>query len=406
MAGPGGASAREHLDALIRASRAAADPGLLAAAALADTPFVQDWAASEALRALGAPRDPREPSGRLTLFALGRDAPAMARGALGVFGDAVDEGVVAVPGSLPSDPFPGLPSSVAVFGARPEDAGAAVATLARALGPRDRALVLLSPEWGWAAARPPEGAGMDVLRTLDARAAGAGWSAAARAGLRDRLNGLACGGLAARIQPARLMGLRLGGDPPGTDPLGTAVPSGRDLEIRLRAAGLPLPPGIVAALRAPDAAHPGAGRSSSGAEGIQTIRTRGAGVAGALAEARARGLDCSVLTYGFRGDPTAAGRGLARVGRALADGLGGLTLPACALAVGRLDGEGGRFDALCRAAGAALGGSAHVAVDAWALASGEPDLHAVVVVEEEDRAPAGLRCSSDPGRDRWAPGPG
>lgn len=385
MAGPGGASAREHLDALIRASRAAADPGILAAGALVDTPFVQDWAASEALRTLGAPLDPRELSGRLALFALGRDARTMARGALGVFGDAVDEGVVALPDAPAAGDVGALPASVAVFGATPEAAGSAVAALARALGPRDRALVLLSPDWVWAAARPPEGVRAADLRALDARAEGAGWSPASRAELRDRLNGLACGGLAAVVHPARLLGLRLAGDHPETDPLGTSVPSGRELEIRLRASGVTLPEAIVAALRAPDTGHPGSGWSPPGPDGVRTIRTRGAGVAGALAEARARGLDCSVLTHAFRGDPAAAGRGLARVGMALVDGLGGLRLPACALAAGRLEGGHERFHALRRGAEAAWGGSTAVAVDAWPLASGEPDLHAVVAVEGDPR---------------------
>lgn len=372
-----------HLDALIRASRAVDDPGLRVATMLADDPILQTWAAPEALRALGAPRAPGERAGRLAVVTLGRSADALARGILAVFGDAVDEGVVAVPAGATPDAArsgPGLPAQITRFEARPSDAGRALVGLLGDLGPRDRIVVAVSPGTDAAAVAPVPGLARGDIDDVVGRAGAAGWPAPRTAALRSRLDRLRGGGLVALAAPASLLGIRLPGEPAASDPLGAAPPSGRSLEIELRVAGVAIPDPVVTALRRPDAAHPTWGVDAQTARDVRTLDHRPAGLGAALGEARARGLAVTVLTDRLQGSPDDAGRGLARVALAMADGVGGLDLPACALAAGSTSGAADRHGRLARAAAALLGGRPGVAVRSWTPAAGGPDLYAVVVL--------------------------
>jgi glycerate 2-kinase len=91
-------------------------------------------------------------------------------------------------------------------------------------------------------------------------------------------------------------------------------------------------------------------------------------VSSAAAEARRLGYAVQVLTHELRGEARAAGRGLARVGRAVRDGVGPVRPPACVLAAGETvvsvtgPGRGGRNQEVALGAALALEGAAGILV--------------------------------------------
>ena len=113
---------------------------------------------------------------------------------------------------------------------------------------------------------------------------------------------------------------------------------------------------------------------------FRVIETGGGGTAAALAEARVRGLDTTLLSTELTGDPSSLGRALAHVGRAIGAGLGGLVPPACAIASGRVRGGDQRHQEVVEAAAHMLGpDSSTVTVECWSPGPRAPDLFAVLV---------------------------
>lgn len=113
---------------------------------------------------------------------------------------------------------------------------------------------------------------------------------------------------------------------------------------------------------------------------FRVIETGGGGTAAALAEARVRGLDTTLLSSDLTGDPSSIGRALAHVGRAIEAGLGGLVPPACAIAAGRVRGGAQRHLEVIEAAAHMLGSDSNsVAVECWSPGPRAPDLFAVLV---------------------------
>jgi hypothetical protein len=112
---------------------------------------------------------------------------------------------------------------------------------------------------------------------------------------------------------------------------------------------------------------------------VRVIESGGVGRDAALAEARLRGLDATLLTDGLVGEPSSVGRALARVGLAVQAGLGGLVPPACALASGRVKGGERRHEAVVAAADEALGSAVAIVVECWWPGPRAPDLFAVLV---------------------------
>jgi glycerate-2-kinase len=113
---------------------------------------------------------------------------------------------------------------------------------------------------------------------------------------------------------------------------------------------------------------------------LRVIENGGDGRGAALAEARLRGLDATLLTDRLEGEATSVGRALARVGLAIRAGLGGLVPPACAIASGRVRGGERRHRDVVTAAAETLGPDAgEVAVECWSPGPRAPDLFAVLV---------------------------
>ncbi|MEK9501847.1 DUF4147 domain-containing protein [Gemmatimonadota bacterium DH-20] len=363
---------QEILAALVRASARGADPARRVAAALADDPELQQWAAAVA--------DGRR--GRLALLGLGGWADAMVRGALALFGPAVDEAIVALPertGGL--SPSPAVPrEGLFRFEADPLGAGRMLEGWSRTLTAADRVLVMLSPGDDHSAVLPLEPADVHSIAHLLEGSAGARLSTESRLGVRARLDRLRGGGLSALLGPATVVGIDWKGLAAEFGPLGEPGPSGRTVEIDLRRAGVPIPERVMRALRAEADAHPAERASPSGGRHLRLLDRGAESLDATLAEARALGLSATVLTDALTGDAVAAGRGMARVATAIADGLGGLRLPAVALASGRLDGGEDRHRRLMDSARAHLGEQSGL-VQAWSPLRDAPDLVAVVVPE-------------------------
>lgn len=112
---------------------------------------------------------------------------------------------------------------------------------------------------------------------------------------------------------------------------------------------------------------------------VRVVGERRRGIDAALAEARLRGLDTTRLSENLDGDAAALGRALARVGRAIEAGLGGLRPPACAIACGRVRGGPNRHGAVVAAADEELGAAGLISVECWSPGESAPDLFAVLV---------------------------
>ncbi len=377
------ADLRKHAAAIFEAALRAMDPAVRVAEALADDPMLADWAAHEALRSTGAPISPTEPAGRLVVVAVGKAAEGMTRGAVAVFGDALDEGVVVAPRD-PGSGRPGrsLPAGFSqIQGGHPFpdqgslEAGRVVRELVRDLGPADRLLVLLSGGASALMVDPVEGVSVDDLRVATRRLMDAGWPIGRLNGFRGRLDRLKAGGLAQLAAPARVLGLVLsdvaGGslEVVGSGPLSPAPLRYRELEIDLRREGLwgELPSSLCTVIHEGTAPHPAAPSESEPAPSRNrvTLRDVGGGAEALRAAgkaARARGFETQVLSDRLQGEARVAGRGLARVGAAIQDGIGGVSLPACGLVAGETtvrvvgSGRGGRNQEVALGAALALEG--------------------------------------------------
>jgi hydroxypyruvate reductase len=319
----------------------------------------------------------------------------MARGALSVLGDAVDEGVVLVPEPMPSRRPAWLPPQVALLAGGhplPTEAGVAaaeqIANLVAGARDDDRLLVLLGGGGSALLALPAEGLDLHALVTATDVLLRAGLPIAEVNLVRRHLERLKGGGLARLAGDAQVLGLVLS-DVPGDDPAvvasGPLSPDGtrpRDAEILLRRRGLwsDMPRSVRRRLEAdrrvtrpPEAPAPnGTGRrpAEPPRPGV-LLRLVGGGahaVDGAAGEARRRGYTVHVLTRSLQGEARAVGRGLARVGLAVRDGVGPVRPPACLLAAGettvhvRGEGSGGRNQEVALSAACALDGEDQVLV--------------------------------------------
>lgn len=406
---------------ILAAGLAGVDPTRAVAEAMTDDPVVAEWSHEIAGEPGWTADRPAAGTGsRTRLVAVGKAGLSMARGALHVLGDAVDEGLVLVPRG-PGSERPGwLPPQIGLrTGAHPlPDAGTvesarAVAELVSGAEEGDRLLVLLSGGGSSLLTLPAPGLTVDDVRDTSAILMAAGWSIEELNTVRPALEVLKAGGLARMARPARILGLLLSdvvGDDPAviaSGPLGPAHGRGRDAELLLRRRGRwdALPPAVQAHLRSlrgessrgsPGGASPGfsvpgipsPGVSSPGisAPGIPSpgvsspggwegasrepvLRIVGNGeraVDAAAARARSLGYRTHILTHSLTGEARRAGRGLARVGVAVRDGLAPPAPPACLLAAG---------ETTVRVTGAGKGGrNQEVALGAASFLEGRPGI--------------------------------
>lgn len=330
----------------------ALDPAGLVAHTLSDHMDVMGWSA-----ALAAEPVP----GRTVLIAVGKAALRMARGAVDVLGRRFDEGIVLVPGpDLPTRPD-WLPRHIRLrVGGHPvpdqkgEAAALEIAQLLSGLTAQDRLLTLISGGGSALLSLPVDGLTLQDLRAVTAVLLDSGLTIHEVNSVRRPLEVLKGGGMAALAAPAECLGLILSdvlGDDPAVVASGPLSPGGgtaRDAEILLRRAELwhLMPDGVRRWLQEHRGAQP---------DQVTNDRVRVSVIGGgqdaareAMSAARRRGYTPSLLSDGLTGEARRAGRGLARAGVAVRDGLASLPRPACLVATGETtvqvtgDGLGGR----------------------------------------------------------------
>ncbi len=350
-------AARELLVACYRAGVAAVDPEIAVAANLVPT------------------------AGRVVVFALGKAAAAMARGAARGMGRDRLEGIVVAdhidtvpPGlelMLGSHPVPSVASL---------RAGQALLELAVTLGAGDTAVVLVSGGGSALAEVPAAGISIgDITRTNEVLLR-SGADIAASNTVRRRLSRIKGGGLAAALAPARIITLVVSdvvGDDPAVIASGPTVATGDSASsagdvVASLGIGEQLPPAVLAAVAEPPRPLP---------VPEQTLRivARGAVAAhAAVAEAEQRGYPARVLDTRMTGDAGAmAGEALSRTGFGVSvfagettvtvtgDGVGGRNHEAALVAATLIDGRPDVWflaagtdgiDGITRAAGAVVDG--------------------------------------------------
>lgn len=329
------AAARRVLSACFRAGVAAVDPEAAVARSLAGI------------------------EGRVVVLALGKAAPAMARGAALGLGRPELEGLVV---SSHDDKIPaGLTLLVGghpVPDRRSLEAGTALLALADSLGPDDTALVLISGGGSALAAAPVPGVSLDDLAITNEALLRSGADIVATNIVRRRLSLLKGGGLAAASHPARVVTLAVSdvvGDMPEVIASGPSVAvadsdgdaRGVVEELGIAAA---LPRSVRAALRNP---KPPVLR----VEGEYRIIANAAEASHAAAAAgQSLGLPATVVDTRLTGDVgPAVGEALRRSGRGISvfagettvdvvgNGRGGRNQEAALIAATLLDGTRGTW---------------------------------------------------------------
>jgi len=259
--------------------------------------------------------------GRVVVLALGKAAPAMARGAAAALRRPNLEGLVV---SNHDEEIP--PGLTMVIGSHPvpdrrsHDAGVALLDLATTLGPDDTALVLISGGGSALAVAPVPGVSLADLAATNQLLLRSGADIVATNAVRRRLSLLKGGGLSAAAHPARIITLAISdvvGDLPEVIASGPTVAIDDDTDAAVRVVerlgiAADLPASVLAALRAPASAR----RIVHGDYRI---------IAGAAAAAHAAatageglGLPATVIDTRMTGDAGAvAGEVLRRSGRGL-----------------------------------------------------------------------------------------
>ncbi len=333
-------TARQTLDSCFRAGLAAVDP---------------ERAVRRSLRPI---------AGRVVVIALGKAAPAMARGAAAALQRDRLEGLVV--SNHVGDVPPGL---VHMLGAHPVpdgrslEAGVALLDLAQTLGEGDTALVLISGGGSALAVAPVAGVSLADLARTNETLLRCGADIVATNVVRRRLSRLKGGGLAAAINPASMITLAVSdvvGNRPEVIASGPTVAREEDHTAALRVVedlgiAADLPRSVLTALRT-EAPSPAAVSGS-----YQIIAGAGDAAHAAAAAGEQAGVPATVIDTRMTGDAgTMAGEALRRSGRGLSIFAGETTVDV----VG--DGSGGRNQEAALVAATLLDGT----TGTWFLAAG------------------------------------
>jgi glycerate 2-kinase len=258
-----------------------------------------------------------EVSGRLVVLALGKAAPAMARGAARALGRVELEGIAV------SNHRDDVPSGIELkLGSHPVpdqsslDSGLALLDLAESLGEDDMAIALISGGGSALAEVPVTGVSLADLAAVNQLLLLCGADIDQTNTVRRRLSRFKGGGLAAAVAPARLVTLLVSdviGDSPATIASGPTFPANDDpgaalavvQSLRLEDR---LPPSVMTVLQQSTDPEP------APAYGETKVVASGAVAAHAAASAAAeQGLRATVIDTRFAGDAAeAAGEALQR----------------------------------------------------------------------------------------------
>ena len=362
------------------------------------------YAALDAVNPEAAVAGNLEPiDGRVVVMALGKGAPAMARGAARALGRSELEGIVI---SNHEDVIPDgmtlMLGSHPVPDAKSLEAGEALLDCARSLSDGDTAVVLISGGGSALAEVPVSGVSITDIATTNDVLLRSGADIVATNTVRRRLSLLKGGGLAAAIAPARLITLVISdviGDVPAAVASGPTADPGDGPDAALQTVfDLGIVDDLPVTVR--EALEVDPTRPPLTAEGDLRIIAGGATAAhAAAAESIAHGMPATVIDTRLVGDVTAAvGEVLARSGSSMSvfagettvvvtgDGVGGRNHEAALLAATVID---GRSDIWFLAAGTdgidGLTAAAGTVVDGGTVARGRAaGLDAAMALDRND----------------------
>lgn len=320
---------------------------------------------------------------RIHLAAIGKAAPAMARGAVAALGDRLAGGIVIAP----ADHGVELPSTLSTYGgghpvpnAQGVEGARALRALAEGLGADEVLLCLISGGGSALMTLPPDGVSLAEVQATTRALLHAGATIGELNGVRKHLDQLKGGRLARAAIPARVVALVLSdvvGDRLDVIASGPVTPDPTTfadaLEVLERRGVWPQLPATVRGHiqrgvagqepESPDASEPCFSRVETHILG----NNRRAADA-ALAEAQQRGYRPLLLTTTLEGEAREAGAFLAAVAREVRTSGQPLTPPACVLVAGettvtvRGGGRGGRNQEVALGAAAGLEGLNQVLV--------------------------------------------
>ena len=263
-------------------------------------------------------------SGRVVVLALGKAAPAMARGAARALGQDELDGIAV---SNYSDDVP--PGIDLMLGSHPVPdqsslvSGLALLELAESLGEEDMAIALISGGGSALAEVPVAEVSLDDLATTNELLLRSGADIIETNTVRRRLSRFKGGGLAAAVAPARLVTLVVSdviGDSPTAIASGPTVPATDDAEAALavvQSLGLEtqLPSAVLDALRSTPIPPPVVGVAE-----IKIVASGAVAAHAAAVSAEVQGLPATVVDTRFAGHAAEA------AGEALQRGLAGVSV--------------------------------------------------------------------------------
>lgn len=369
---PWGSRLRSDAALILADTLRALDPAALVAESLSDHMDVMGWSAALARRPV---------PGRTVLVSVGKGGLRMAKGALDVLGRSFDEGIILVPETEAAERPDWLPAHIRLRGGghplptrAGEEAAREIASLVSGLTAEDRLLTLISGGGSALLSMPAHGLSVDDLAAVTRLLLESGLSIREINVVRRRIEVLKGGGLARLSAPAEVLGLVLSdvaGDDPSvvaSGPLSPAPGTPREAEILLRRTELwdQLPSTVQEWLHQNREGEP----NDTDTPDVRLSVIGGGQNAAreAMAAARRRGYTPSLLSDELSGEARRAGRGLARAGAAVRDGLVPLPRPACLVATGETtvtvlgNGKGGRNQEVALGAAQYLRGSRDVLV--------------------------------------------
>jgi glycerate 2-kinase len=306
---------REHLDAIRAAAVEAADPVRRTAGALR----LEDGS----LLVAGSERIPLDGVERILVVAAGKAAPGMAAAAVEALGGRVAGGIVVTTDGSPAG-GPDLDRWEAghpLPDARSVAAAAETLRLARAAGPRDLVLCLLSGGASALWAAPPAGIGVSALRAATAALLRSGAPIGEVNAVRRHLSRIGGGGLARAAVPARLVTLAIsdvidaGVEAIGSGPTVADPDTFADALEVLARHEVDVPPSVLAHLRSgergdvPETARPGDPALATST--LHVIASLDDALAGAVAAAERLGYPATVVEPRLAGEAREAGARIA-----------------------------------------------------------------------------------------------
>ncbi len=266
------------------------------------------------------PHLPPPPRGRTIVIGAGKASAAMARAVESNWPGPV-EGLVVTryDHAVPCDRIEIVEAGHPVPDANGEAAARRILALARAAGPDDLVLCLISGGGSSLLSLPADGLTLDDKMAVNRALLDSGAAIAEMNTIRKHLSAIKGGRLAAATHPAKVRTLLIS-DVPGDDP--SVIASGptvadtstaADARAILRRHGITVPPAVEAHLASDAAETPGPGDPHLATSNAVIVASPQASLEAAAAVARARGVNALILGDAIEGEAREVGRVMAGI---------------------------------------------------------------------------------------------